>query len=61
MTVPFSVVDGEFVPESAREMLELQRPYGLQVDATGDPLRILTDENLLSEGASARSPTGGSP
>ena len=57
MAVRFSVVAGEFVPESARELLDLPRPYGLRVDVTGDPVRILTDENLLAEGASAHSPT----
>jgi sugar lactone lactonase YvrE len=57
MAVRFSVEDSEFVPESARELLDLPLPYGLQFDVTGEPMRVLTDENLVSEAGSARPAT----
>jgi hypothetical protein len=57
MAVRFSVAAGEFVPESARELIDLPRQYGLRFDVTGDPLRIITGESVLPEGASERPPT----
>jgi serine/threonine-protein kinase len=56
MAVRFSTAGGEFVPELAREMLDYPRAYALEFDVTGDPLRILTDEDLLPEDASVRPP-----
>ena len=57
MAVRFSVVDGEFVPVTARELIDLPRQYGTRVDVTGDPLRILTGEDVLPEGSSAPRPS----
>ena len=57
MSVRFSVVDGEFMPESAEEMIDLGQRYRLGFDVVGDPLRILTAERLLPQGSAAQSPT----
>jgi serine/threonine-protein kinase len=51
MAVRFSTADGEFMPELAREMLDYPRTYALEFDVAGPPLRILTDEALISEDA----------
>ena len=56
MTVRFSTAAGEFVPELARELLDYPRAHGLPFDVAGNPVRILTDEDLLSEDASIRPP-----
>jgi serine/threonine-protein kinase len=51
--VRYSVEDGEFVPELAREILDYPRTYGA-FDVAGGPFRILTDESLEREGATQR-------
>jgi serine/threonine-protein kinase len=56
MAVRFAAQAGEFVPELAREMMDYPRTQGLPFDVTGEPLRILTDENLLPESESVRPP-----
>jgi len=57
MSVRFSVVDGEFAPESAKEMIDLGQQYQSRFEAAGDPLRILTGDRLLPGGTSTRPPT----
>jgi hypothetical protein len=57
MAVRFADEGGEFRPDLAREILDYPRTYGFGFDIEPGAMRILTDEDVLPEGASVRQPT----